>query len=127
MQLGARTSSDIAELVRLERLAFAAKIRMGRAVLGWSQSELALHVGLTQRGIHKLEQGETEPRRTTVRAIETVWHDAGIGFEDLPDGGFRVSVYAPVLKRPATAQLRRRHAARNHLGVTSITHPAYRA
>ena len=52
----------------LERQAFAAKIRPTRAVLGWSQTELAQHVGLTQRAIHKLEQGGTEPRRGTVKA-----------------------------------------------------------
>jgi ribosome-binding protein aMBF1 (putative translation factor) len=32
-----------------------------RAVLGWSQTELAQRIGLTQSAIHKLEQGETEP------------------------------------------------------------------
>lgn len=127
MQLRTFMSPDIAELVRLERLAFAAKIRMARAVLGWSQSDLAFRVGLTQRGVHKLEQGETEPRRTTVRAIETVWHDAGIEFEDLPNGGFRVNIHASVLTRPTTAPSRRRHAARTQLGVTSMVHPAYRA
>ena len=47
--------------IRVERHAFAAKIRLARAVLGWSQSELGRRVGLTQRAIHKLEQGDTEP------------------------------------------------------------------
>jgi transcriptional regulator with XRE-family HTH domain len=118
----------MADLVRLECSAFAAKIRMARALLGWSQSELAFRIGLTQRGIHKLEQGDTEPRRATVRAIETVWHDEGIEFEDLPDGGFRVSVGSPLLDRPITEQSRRRRAARTNLGVTSIAPrtPAYR-
>ena len=60
-------SRELAELIRLERRAFAAKVRMARAMLGWSQSELGAHVGLTQRAIHKLEQGDTEPRRATVR------------------------------------------------------------
>jgi ribosome-binding protein aMBF1 (putative translation factor) len=32
-----------------------------RAVLGWSRTELAQRIGLTQSAIHKLEQGETEP------------------------------------------------------------------
>ena len=89
-------------------------------MLGWSQSELGFHVGLTQRAIHKLEQGETEPRRTTARAIEDVWREQGIEFEDLADGGFRVYVRAPVLDRPATRQSRRRpRAVRAQLGVTA--------
>jgi len=129
LQLGQHGSRDLVELMRLERRALAAKIRVVRAVLGWSQSEFGFRVGLTQRAIHKIEQGETEPRRTTVRAIEEVWREEGVEFEDLPDGGFRVSVRSSLLDRPATPQSRRRHAARVHLGVTAIGHrsPAYRA
>jgi transcriptional regulator with XRE-family HTH domain len=129
VQLAQLRPHDLAELVRLERLAFAAKIRMARAVIGWSQSELAFRVGLTQRSVHKLEQGETEPRRATVRAIEQFWHEQGIEFEDLADGGFRVSVRSRLLDGPITAPTRRRHKARVQLGVTSIAQrsPAYRA
>ena len=128
-QLTDHSSRDLVEIVRLERRAFAAKIRLARAVLGWSQSELSFRVGLTQRAIHKLEQGDTEPRRTTVRVIEQIWREEGIEFEDLPDGGFRVSVRAPVLDRPVTTQSRRRRAARAHLGVTAVRHRSaiYRA
>ena len=61
-------SQGLRQIVRLERQAFAAKIRLARAVLGWSQTELGQHVGLTQRAIHKLERGDTEPRRATVKA-----------------------------------------------------------
>jgi DNA-binding XRE family transcriptional regulator len=120
MHTAPQATRDILELVTLERQAFAAKVRMARAVLGWSQSDLGHHVGLTQRAIHKLEQGETEPRRTTVRAIEQVWAHQGLEFEDLPDGGFRATVRAPVLDRPHTGSDRRRRAA------TSRPH-AYRA
>ena len=35
-------------------------------------------------------QGDTEPRRATVRMIEQLWHEQGIEFEDLADGGFRL-------------------------------------
>ena len=53
-------------------------MRLARAVLGWSQSEFGFRVGLTQRAIHKLEQGDTEPRRTTVRAMEIIWREQNI-------------------------------------------------
>jgi transcriptional regulator with XRE-family HTH domain len=119
IHVAVNNAHDLVELVRLERRAFAAKIRLARAVLGWSQSELGCRVGLTQRAIHKLEQGETEPRRTTVRAIEEIWREQRIEFEDLADGGFRVHVHAPVLDRPLTAPSRRRQAARRQLGVTA--------
>ena len=113
----AKDSHDLVELIRLERRAFAAKVRMTRAVLGWSQSEFGERVGLTQRAIHKLEQGDTEPRRATQRAIEVAWRQYGIEFEDLADGGFRVSVRSSLLDRPATARPRARRLDR---GVTSI-------
>lgn len=119
MQVGTRASGDLLELVRLERRAFAAKLRMARAMLGWSQSELGNRVGMTQRAIHKLEQGETEPRRTTVHAVEQVFAGAGLVFEDLGDGGFRVTVRAPLIERPLGAVAKRARAARTQLGVTA--------
>jgi len=129
LQLGRQGSRDLLEVIRLERRAFAAKIRVVRAVLGWSQSEFGFRVGLTQRAIHKIEQGDTEPRRTTIRMIEEVWREEGLEFEDLPDGGFRLNVRSPLLDRPATAQSRRQRAARVQLGVTAVVHrsPGYRA
>jgi ribosome-binding protein aMBF1 (putative translation factor) len=92
-----QSSRALLDLVRIERRAFAAKVRMARAVLGWSQSELGLHVGLSQRAIHKLEQGDTEPRRATVRALEEAWRGQGIVFEDTEDCGFRLTVRAALL------------------------------
>jgi len=118
-------SRDFAELIRLERRAFAAKMRMARAVLGWSQSELGAQVGLTQRAIHKLEQGDTEPRRVTVRSIEEVWREQGIEFEDLPGGGFRVRVGSALLDRPARAPARRR--ADCAIGALAHRTPIHRA
>ena len=117
MRIETEASRDLVELIRLERLAFAAKVRMARAVLGWSQSELGYRVGLTQRAIHKLEQGDTEPRRSTMRAIEQIWRDEGIEFEDLDGGSFRVTVRSPVLDRPATARARRAQETKSQLGV----------
>ena len=120
MHVAPQGSRDLLDLIRLERHAFAAKVRMARAVLGWSQSELGVHVGLTQRAIHKLEQGDTEPRRATVHAIEEVWRDQGIEFEDLADGGFRVIVRSSLLDRPAAGQAHHRYARLNR-GVTAIS------
>jgi ribosome-binding protein aMBF1 (putative translation factor) len=74
--------------------AFAAKVRAGRAVLGWSQSELARRVGLTQRAIHKLEKGNTEPRRKTIKVLEEIWREQNIQFNDRADGGFQIEVDA---------------------------------
>jgi transcriptional regulator with XRE-family HTH domain len=101
-------SRGLGEVVRLERQAFAAKVRIVRAVLGWSQTELGRRVGLTQRAIHKFEQGKTEPRRATVRALEEIWRDQNIEFEDLAEGGFRVSIHSLTLAYPARSKLKRK-------------------
>jgi transcriptional regulator with XRE-family HTH domain len=124
MRVEADASRDLVELIRLERLAFAAKLRMSRAVLGWSQSELGFRVGLSQRAVHKIEQGDTEPRRVTVRAIEEIWRDEGIEFEDITGGGFRATIRGPVLSRPATPKARRERRARRELGTTMVARHA---
>jgi transcriptional regulator with XRE-family HTH domain len=118
VQFAHHDSYDLADVVRLERRAFAAKLRMARAVLGCSQSELAAVVGLTQRSVHKLEQGETEPRRATVYAIEQYWREHGIDFKDLADGGFRVSVRSALLDSSKTPA-RRQDKARIRLAKTA--------
>ncbi len=85
--------------LQLERLAFGAKARAARAVLGLSQTEFASRIGLTQKSVHRIEQGAVEPKLRTRRMIEQFWQDSGIGFDDLSDGGFRITVHSPVLFR----------------------------
>ena len=111
-------SRSLDDLVRFDRNVFATKIRLVRAVLGWSQTELGLQVGLTQRAIHKLEQGETAPRRSTVRALEDIWRKQNIEFEDLADGSLRVSIRASLLNRVGKARPQRRRAAGTPFGTT---------
>ena len=113
-------SHDLGELLRIERHGFATKIRLARAVLGWSQTELGLRIGLTQRAIHKLERGETEPRRATVQALLAIWHEQNIEFEELADGGFRVIIRSSVLDRPTVVRSRRNRAARERLSGMTV-------
>ncbi len=80
------------DLVNDDRLSFAAKVRAARAVLGWSQAELAERAHLTQRSIHRLEQAASDIRRSTSLAIESEFNRAGIAFENDPSGGFRLNV-----------------------------------
>src|SRR5215472_8743470 len=64
---------------------FAAEIRAGRAVLGWSQTELARRTAVTQRAIHCIEQNVVRPRKQTEERII----EAGLQFEPLSNGGFK--------------------------------------
>lgn len=115
---------DIAHLMRMERLAFAAKVRMARAVAGLSQSELAARIGMTQRSIHKLEQGGTEPRRATVAALEMLWREQGIEFEDLADGAVRAVVRSVAFETLLPA---RRPRGRPRTAVRAQVPSGYRA
>lgn len=78
--------------VLAERREFASKVRAARAVLGWSQAELGMRVGVTQRSINRLEKADVDARRSTAVAIEAVLREEGILFEGLPEGGFRMTV-----------------------------------
>jgi transcriptional regulator with XRE-family HTH domain len=93
-----RLNIQVDAALRLERSAFGAKTRAARAVLGLSQDELAELVGLTQRSVHRIEQGLVEPRLRTIATIEQFWNDRDIAFEDLPDGGFRLVVKGSLLR-----------------------------
>jgi transcriptional regulator with XRE-family HTH domain len=75
-----------------DRLLVAMTVRMARAALGWSQSEFGRFLGMSQRAIHRIEQGHSEPRRTTLLAIESLLCKAGLKIEDRSDGGFSLVV-----------------------------------
>jgi hypothetical protein len=96
---GRTRPADLSFAVSSDRYRFAAKVRAGRAILGWSQTELARRTGLSQRSIYRLELAAVDVRRSTVVAIETVFANAGVDFEHQPDGGFKVAVSGSGLVR----------------------------
>jgi transcriptional regulator with XRE-family HTH domain len=73
-------------------VAAALMIRGARNVAGWSQTELARRASLTQRSIHKLEQGAVRIRKSNAFMIEQVFGEVGIHFEELADGSFKISI-----------------------------------
>jgi len=89
--------SQLDHVMHVERMAFAAKVRAARAVLGLSQAQLAHHIGLTQKSVHRIEHGDVQPKVRTILAIELFWRQRGIAFENLSSGGFRLVVEGLVL------------------------------
>lgn len=83
--------------VESERLVFAARMRAGRAVLGWSQTELGKKAHVTQRAIYRLEKAAVQARRLTQARIDKVFEDAGIAFAQLPNGGFEMIVRTQIV------------------------------
>src|SRR5215469_14899962 len=71
---------------------FAAEIRAGRAVLGWSQTELARRTAVTQRAIYCIQQNIVQPRMQTEQRIIEAFAKAGLQFERLSNGGFKLTV-----------------------------------
>ncbi len=56
------------------------QIRAGRALLGWSQHDLADKAGLSQTGIARIENGTNQPNSKTIQKIETAFDDANVEF-----------------------------------------------
>jgi transcriptional regulator with XRE-family HTH domain len=84
-----------------DRLLVAMTVRLARAALGWSQAEFGRFLGMSQRAIHRIEQGHSEPRRTTLLAIESLLRKAGFKIEDHGDGGFSMTVPGTMLGETA--------------------------
>ena len=95
----AKLNVQVSNTLAHERVTFGAKVRAARAVIGISQDELAARLGLTQKSVHRIEQGSVEPRLRTMLTIQQFWHDQGISFDDMPDGGFRLNVEGGTLRR----------------------------
>ena len=81
------TDREVSDLVQ-----FAAEIRAGRAVLGWSQTKLARRTAVTQRAIYRIEKGVVRPREKTESNILKTFSDAGLRFELQANGGFKMTV-----------------------------------
>jgi predicted transcriptional regulator len=79
---------------------FAAEVRAARAVLGWSQTELARRTAVTQRAIYCIEQNIVRPRKETGERIIEAFTDAGLRFERLSNGGFKMTVPNKAIARP---------------------------
>lgn len=95
--LGSWVRHEIEQELRVERAALAAKIRVTRAILVLSQEELARRIGVTQRSIHRIEQGLAQPKRKTMIMIERFWAEQAITFENMRNGGFRLVVDSNLL------------------------------
>lgn len=56
------------------------QIRAARALIGWSQGELAAQSNLSQTGIARIENGTNQPNSTTIQKIISAFDRADIEF-----------------------------------------------
>lgn len=67
-----------------------AQIRAARALIGWKQADLARAASVSEISIKNIERGATDPRSSTLSAIEAAFNAAGVLFLDpgvTRDGG----------------------------------------
>lgn len=57
-----------------------AQIRGARGILNWSQSELAERTGISATSIGSIENGQTNPRSSTMQTIQKAFEDGGVVF-----------------------------------------------
>lgn len=84
----------------VEKASFAALCRGCRAILGWSQSELAEKTQMAVTSIARIEQGAINPRHDTVMSLFRVFQEAGITVsQDNYRGGFSITVDARLFEK----------------------------
>jgi predicted transcriptional regulator len=78
------------------------QVKAARALLGWSQSELARHSGISEPTIARLESadGELGGRSETVQKIRAALNSSGIEFIDENGGGPGVRLRNQIHKKP---------------------------
>jgi transcriptional regulator with XRE-family HTH domain len=64
-----------------------AQCRAARALLGWSQQDLAKRAAIGIVTVHQLEAGLSQPRRATFDVIRRALQAAGVEFIDENGGG----------------------------------------
>jgi transcriptional regulator with XRE-family HTH domain len=64
-----------------------AQCRAARALLGWSQKELAEKAGISAVAVNQFETGISEPRRSTLEVVRRAFERAGVVFIDENGGG----------------------------------------
>lgn len=57
-----------------------AQIRAARALIGWKQTDLASASGVSEMSIKNIERGVTDPRASTLTAIQKAMENAGVLF-----------------------------------------------
>jgi transcriptional regulator with XRE-family HTH domain len=62
-----------------------AQIRAARALIGWTQSDLAEASGVSHISIKNIERGATDPRASTLAAMQAAFEHAGVVFLDPGD------------------------------------------
>jgi DNA-binding XRE family transcriptional regulator len=64
----------------VELMITPAQIRAARAMLSWKQTDLAARAGVSEMSVKNIEREATDPRASTLRAIQSALEEGGIQF-----------------------------------------------
>lgn len=73
----------------------ARQIRAARALLGWSQQQLADRAIVSLNAVARLEKGKVDSRVSTINSIEKTLGKAGVEFLPAADKGEGVRMKSP--------------------------------
>ena len=83
------------ESVLVIRMITARQIRAARALLGWSQQQLADKAIVSLNALARLEKGSVDSRSSTVNAVQKALSKAGVEFLDPDVKGEGVRLKSP--------------------------------
>ena len=70
------------------------QIRAARALLGWTQADLAENAGLSEISVKNIERGVAAPKASTMAALITAIEKAGVEFTNGGQPGVRMKAKA---------------------------------
>jgi DNA-binding XRE family transcriptional regulator len=68
-----------------------AQIRGARAMLNMTQARLAELAGISTTALNSIERGTSDPKSSTIRAIQAALEAAGVNFTDGGEPGVRLT------------------------------------
>jgi predicted transcriptional regulator len=71
------------------------QIRGARAMLGMKQTELAERAGISKTGLINIESGASDPKASTLQAVQRALESAGVEFIAENGGGAGVRLRKP--------------------------------
>ena len=84
------------------------QIRAARALLGWSQQELADKAIVSLNALTRLERAQVDPRVSTVTALQRALSKAGVEFiAEEPNRGEGVRLVKPSTNAPRASRKRK--------------------
>ena len=80
---------------------YAAQIRAARALLNWSQGDLAERAGISKQSVNRIENGSMDARFSTMTALNDAIRGAGVEMGEDASGTVRLSVARERLLPPS--------------------------